>query len=207
VFPGIERFPAHFMFQLTFQEFTNLRLQFVTTKGRGGRRTPPYAFTEHGAIMVASVLNSPIAVRASIEVVRAFVRLGQILASHVELARKLAALENKYDTQFKVVFDAIRQLRNRTRFEQLISNIGYGITREKNLDFRAPSKKIPHVFLSELALNCTPLYPAQCFTGLATTQPVACEVRTRTNKIRSAAILINSISTNLRGRLSGLRTA
>jgi len=108
---NIERFPQDFMFQLTFQEFTRLRLQFATAKtGRGGRRTPPYAFTEHGAVMLASVLNSPTAVQASIEVVRAFIRLRELLSSHVELARKLATLEKKYDAQFKVVFDAIRQL-------------------------------------------------------------------------------------------------
>ena len=70
----------------------------------------PFAFTEHGAIMVATIINSPVAVRASIEVVRAFVRLRQILSSNAELARRLDALEKKYDAQFKVVFDAIRQL-------------------------------------------------------------------------------------------------
>jgi hypothetical protein len=70
----------------------------------------PYAFTEHGALMLASVLTSPTPVQASIEVVRAFVRLRQVLAAHKELAEKLAALEQKYDAQFKVVFDAIRQL-------------------------------------------------------------------------------------------------
>jgi hypothetical protein len=104
-----QRFPSHFMFQLTRREFTDLRSQFATSRW-GGRRTPPYAFTEHGTVMLASVLNSPIAIQASIQIVQAFVRLRQMLASHVELARKLAALEKKYDAQFKVVFDAIRQL-------------------------------------------------------------------------------------------------
>lgn len=104
-----DRFPEDFMFQLSAEEFANLRSQFATASW-GGRRTPPYAFTEHGAVMLASVLNSPVAVRASIEVVRAFVRLRQMLASHEDLARKLAVLEKKYDAQFKVVFDAIRQL-------------------------------------------------------------------------------------------------
>ncbi len=106
---NVDRFPPDFMFQLSFQEFTNLRSQFATSRW-GGRRTPPYAFTEHGAVMLASVLNSPIAVHASVEVVRAFVRLRQLLASHQELARKLMALEKKYDAQFKIVFDAIREL-------------------------------------------------------------------------------------------------
>jgi hypothetical protein len=106
---NVDRFPPDFMFQLSLQEFTNLRSQIATSRW-GGRRTPPYAFTEHGAVMLASVLNSPIAVHASVEVVRAFVRLRQLLASHQELARKLMALEKKYDAQFKIVFDAIREL-------------------------------------------------------------------------------------------------
>jgi hypothetical protein len=99
------------MFQLTKEEFDNLILQFATSSsGYGGRRKRPYVFTEHGAIMLASVLNSPIAVRASLQVVRAFVRLREMLATHKDLARELERLESKYDSQFKVVFDAIRQL-------------------------------------------------------------------------------------------------
>ena len=106
-----DRFPDDFMFRLSDEEWTALRSQTATSKkGRGGRRYPPFAFTEHGAIMAANVLNSPRAVQASIQVVRAFVRLRQMLASHKDLARKLDALEKKYDRQFKVVFDAIRQL-------------------------------------------------------------------------------------------------
>jgi hypothetical protein len=104
-----QRFPSHFMFQLTTQEFTDLRSQIATSRW-GGRRALPYAFTEHGAVMLASVLNSPTAIQASIEIVQAFVRLRQMLASHVELARKLTALEKKYDAQFKAVVDAIRHL-------------------------------------------------------------------------------------------------
>ena len=121
-----ERFPEDFMFQLTAEEFANLRSPFDTsslrsqiatsnnsvgnTAGRGGRRYLPYAFTEHGAIMAASVLNSPRAVEASIQVVRAFVQLRQMLASNVELSGKLAALEKKYDIKFRAVFEAIREL-------------------------------------------------------------------------------------------------
>ena len=105
------RFPEDFVFQLTAEEVRILRLQFATSnRGRGGRRTRPYAFTEHGAVMLASVLNTPIAVQASIHVVRAFIRLRQILATHKELARRLDALEKKYDEKFRVVFEAIRQL-------------------------------------------------------------------------------------------------
>lgn len=105
-----QRFPKDFMFQLTKSEFDSLRSQIVISKARGGRRFMPYAFTEHGAIMAANVLNSERAVQASVAVVRAFVRLRQILASNVELAKKLEELERKYDAQLKVVFDAIRQL-------------------------------------------------------------------------------------------------
>jgi hypothetical protein len=70
----------------------------------------PYAFTEHGAVMLASMLNSPVAVHASIQVVRAFIRLREILATHKALARKVTDLEQRYDRQFRVVFDAIREL-------------------------------------------------------------------------------------------------
>jgi phage regulator Rha-like protein len=107
------RFPADFMFQLTQEEhddLVRLRSQIVTLKRGEHRKYLPYAFTEHGALMLANVLNSERAAQTSVQVVRAFVRLRQMLASNAELARKLAALENKYDAQFKVVFDAIRQL-------------------------------------------------------------------------------------------------
>jgi phage regulator Rha-like protein len=105
------RFPLDFMFQLTAKESETLRCQTGTSnEGRGGRRYLPYAFTEHGALMLANVLNSERAAQTSVQVVRAFVKLRQMLASNAELARKLAAMEKKYDAQFKVVFDAIRQL-------------------------------------------------------------------------------------------------
>ena len=104
------RFPLDFMFQLTSKEFDALRSQFVISKGRGGRRHLPYAFTEHGAIMNANVLNSERAIESSVQVVRAFVKLRHILASNAELARKLEALEKKYDHQFKIVFAPIRKL-------------------------------------------------------------------------------------------------
>jgi hypothetical protein len=88
-----------------------LRCQFGISKaGRGGRRYLPYAFTEHCALMLANVLNSDRAAQTSVQVVRAFVRLRQLLASNALLARKLDALEKKYDSQFRVVFEAIRRL-------------------------------------------------------------------------------------------------
>jgi len=107
-----ERFPADFMFQLTSEETGFLRSQSVTLKsGRGQhRKYLPHAFTEQGVAMLSSVLHSPRAVQVNIEIMRAFVRLRQMLATNADLARKLAALERKYDTQFKVVFDAIREL-------------------------------------------------------------------------------------------------
>ncbi len=105
-----ERFPSDFVLKLTRKEFDSLRSQSVISKGRGGRRYLPYAFTEHGAIMAANVLNSKAAVQASVKVVRAFIRLRQMLASNAALARKLSEMELQYDAQFKEVFDAIRQL-------------------------------------------------------------------------------------------------
>jgi hypothetical protein len=98
------------MFQLTEDEFENLRCQIGTSSQWGGRRYPPYALTEQGVAMLSSVLRSERAVQVNIEIMRAFVRLRRILASHADLARKLDALEKKYDVQFKMVFDAIREL-------------------------------------------------------------------------------------------------
>jgi hypothetical protein len=103
------RFPDDFMFQLTREEASLLRSQIVTLESRQIRYLP-YAFTEQGVAMLSSVLRSKRAVRVNIEIMRAFVQLRQILSSHADLARKLAALERKYDAQFKVVFDAIREL-------------------------------------------------------------------------------------------------
>lgn len=105
------RFPVDFMFRLTDREATSLRSQIVTAKmGRGGRRSAPYAFTEQGVAMLSSVLRSARAVHVNIAIMRAFVRLRQELASNSHLARKLSELEEKYDTQFTVVFEAIRGL-------------------------------------------------------------------------------------------------
>ena len=106
---NLARFPLDFMFQLSVQEFANLRRQFGTSSW-GGRRHLPYAFTEQGVAMLSSVLRSSRAVQVHIQVVRTFVRLRAILASHEDLARKLVALESRYDAQFRSVFDAIREL-------------------------------------------------------------------------------------------------
>jgi hypothetical protein len=108
---NLDRFPPDFMFQLTPQETAVLRSQFATSKKhRGGRRYAPLVFTEQGVAMLSSVLKSRRAIQVNIEIMRAFVRLRQMLTSHAELARELAEMEKKYDAQFKVVFDALRQL-------------------------------------------------------------------------------------------------
>jgi hypothetical protein len=106
------RFPSDFMFRLTDREYDSLRSQIVTlNSGRGRhRKYLPYAFAEQGVAMLSSVLRSARAVQVNIEVMRAFVRLREMLVTHKDLAAKLEAMEKKYDAQFKVVFDAIRQL-------------------------------------------------------------------------------------------------
>jgi hypothetical protein len=104
------RFPEDFMFQLSREETHSLRLQNARAKGRGGRRTPPHAFTEQGVAMLSSVLNSERAIEVNIAVMRTFVRLRAMLATHADLARRLNELEQKYDEQFQVVFEAIREL-------------------------------------------------------------------------------------------------
>jgi len=116
------RFPDDFMFQLTKEEWEDLILQNAITikkdslmsqnaiSNRGGRRKQPYVFTEHGALMLASVLNTAQAISASIQVVRVFVKIREIINTNKELSEKLSALESKYDNQFKEVFDALRQL-------------------------------------------------------------------------------------------------
>jgi len=106
---NLDHFPEDFMFQLNAHEFKDLMFHFGTSSW-GGVRKRPRAFTEQGVAMLSSVLKSKRAVRVNIEIMRAFVRLRQMLATHAELARKLEALEKKYDTQFKAVFDAIREL-------------------------------------------------------------------------------------------------
>lgn len=108
---NLKRFPADFAFQLDREEDADLRSHFVTSKsGRGGRRYPPYAFTEHGVAMLSSVLKSEQAIEVNIAIMRAFGKLREMIASHKDLARRLDEIEKKYDMQFKVVFDAIRQL-------------------------------------------------------------------------------------------------
>jgi hypothetical protein len=107
---NVSRFPQDFMFRLTRTEFDHLRSQIGISSSWGGRRYLPRAFTEQGVAMLSTVLKSRRAIQVNIAIMRTFVRLREILATHKDLARKLEALERKYDAQFKVVFDAIREL-------------------------------------------------------------------------------------------------
>jgi hypothetical protein len=134
-----DRFPEDFMFQLTNAETKILISQNAMSKpGQGGRRTLPYAFTEHGAVMAANILKSPIAVQMSVIVVRAFVKMREMLIEQRDLAKKLSDLEQKYDHQFKIVFDAIRALmeppekpKKKIGFEVKESEAAYGKSAKK----------------------------------------------------------------------------
>jgi hypothetical protein len=106
-----KRFPNDFMFQVTAKEMEALRLHFaISKKGRGGRRYPGLVFTEHGVAMLSSVLNSEKAIKINIQIMRTFTRLRQLMASNADLAKKIDELEKKYDSQFQIVFKAIRKL-------------------------------------------------------------------------------------------------
>ena len=131
---NIKRFPSDFMFELSKEEFEDWRSQFVTSNSvKMGLRYKPMAFTEQGVAMLSSVLKSERAIGVNIAIMRAFVRLRQMLASNEDLARKLEDMEKKYDEQFKVVFDAIRALmappekpRKKIGFEVKEGRAGYG---------------------------------------------------------------------------------
>ena len=107
---NLERFPRDFMFQLTKVEFDRLKSQDVMSSTWGGRRTRPYAFTEQGVAMLSSVLRSERAVEVNIEIMRAFVRLREMVADHADLVCRIDDLEKRYDKQLRAVFDAIRAL-------------------------------------------------------------------------------------------------
>ena len=106
---NLERFPEDFMFELTNEEFDNLRSQNVTSSW-GGHRYPPFAFTEQGVAMLSSILKSPLAIETNIAIMRTFAALRQWMQSNKDLALKIRQLESKYDAQFKAVFEAIQQL-------------------------------------------------------------------------------------------------
>lgn len=131
------RFPDDFMFVLTAGELADWRCQFGTSNSeRMGLRYPPMAFTEQGVAMLSSVLNSERAIAVNIAIMRTFARLRHILASHADLALKLEELEKKYDKQFRVVFDALRELMNPP--EPLQKEIGFGV-REGGVTYRTKS--------------------------------------------------------------------
>jgi len=135
------RFPVDFAFRLTAEELTNLRLQTATSNKHGGRRYLPLAFTEHGAIMLASVLNSDVAVQASVRVVRAFVRLREMVAGNTALAAKLADLERRLDSHDEAIanlFEAIRQLLTSPKKPK--REIGFHV-RERNGQYRVRRRR------------------------------------------------------------------
>ncbi|MBI5644122.1 MAG: ORF6N domain-containing protein [Deltaproteobacteria bacterium] len=106
---NIERFPDDFMFQLTREEFENLKFHFGISSW-GGTRKLPLVFTENGVAMLSSVLNSERAVQVNIQIMRTFTRLREMLLTHKDLKQKIEDMEKKYDSQFKIVFEAIKQL-------------------------------------------------------------------------------------------------
>jgi hypothetical protein len=138
-----ERFPDDFMFVLDRPEFMKWRSQFVTSNSdRMGLRYAPMAFTEQGVAMLSSVLNSPRAIQVNIAIMRAFIQLRVILSTHADLVRKLEEMEKKYDAQFRVVFDAIRQFMTPPASPR--KRIGFHV-REKSAIYRISGKgKHPH---------------------------------------------------------------
>ena len=140
---NLKRFPGDFAFQLGKQEFSNLISQFVISSSYGGRRTLPWVFTEHGAIMLASVLNSEVAVEASVRVVRAFVYLREQLLANRELAKKFAELEKRMDAQdesIAALFEAIRGLLEPSAETEAKKEMGFHM-REKAPRYRVPNRK------------------------------------------------------------------
>ncbi|NQT55890.1 MAG: ORF6N domain-containing protein [Desulfobacteraceae bacterium] len=133
---NIERFPSDFVFQLDKDEYDSLRSQIVISKGKGGRRYLPYAFTEQGVAMLSSVLRSKRAIQVNVAIMRAFVKLREMLSTHKELAHKLSELEEHlkdHDHQIQTIFEAIRQLmtpperpRKRIGFEVKEGRTKYG---------------------------------------------------------------------------------
>jgi len=134
---NIERFPEDFMFELTIGEINNLRSQFATSSW-GGARYRPMAFTEHGVLMLSSVLRSERAVQVNIQIMRTFTQLRKMLATHEDLRKRIESMEKKYDQQFKVVFEAIKQLLVDERKPK--KKIGYTV-KEKQKKYGKGAKK------------------------------------------------------------------
>jgi hypothetical protein len=137
-----QRFPEDFAFQLTPEEFKRLISQIaISKKGRGGRRKLPWVFTEHGAIMLASVLNSPVAIQASVRVVRAFVRLREMVAANAQLAGKLAELERRLDSHDEAIVDLFAALKRLLEPEAKTKReIGFHV-RERRARYRTTKRR------------------------------------------------------------------
>jgi phage regulator Rha-like protein len=129
---NIDRFPVDFLFQLTDEEKDWVVTNCDHLKQLRFSPVNPYAFTEHGTIMVAMIINTPVAVEASVIIVRAFIKLREILSQNKDLAKKMNEMEAKYDHQFKVVFDAIRKLMQLPPKEIKRPRIGYRRSNEKD---------------------------------------------------------------------------
>ena len=128
---NISRFPEDFMFELTKEEFENWRCQFgISNSDRIGLRYAPYVFTEQGVSMLSGVLNSERAINVNIHIMRTFSKLRQMLSAHEDIKKKIESMEKKYDSQFKIVFDAIRELIT----EELKPERKIGFERKKNPD-------------------------------------------------------------------------
>ena len=126
-----DRFPDDFMFQLTAEEKQEVIANCDHLEKIKFSRTNPYAFTEHGTIMLVNVLNTPSAIETSVLIVRAFVKLRELLSTHKELERKILDLESKYDKQFELIFKAIRELMRRDQLDKNRPRIGYKIGKGK----------------------------------------------------------------------------
>jgi hypothetical protein len=140
---NIDRFPEDFMFRLTREEIMRIS-QFVISSGDPGVRTLKFsknvmAFTEHGVAMLSSVLNSPRAVQVNIQIMRTFAKLREIISQHKDLAGRLDELEKKYDAQFKIVFDAIRQLMVPPKSEPPKRRIGF-LVEEPHVPYKKTRK-------------------------------------------------------------------
>jgi len=163
-----DRFPPDFMFQLTIEEAQALRSrsQSVTLKRGQNIKYRPYAFTEHGILMLSTVLNSQRAVQVNIEIMRTFVRLREMLSSNAELARKLEELEKKYDRQFKVVFDAIRQLMTPPATKR--KQIGFqAISVKRNQSDKGRERSVVEPQRGIMSIDYTkPNHPALCRSAI-----------------------------------------
>lgn len=136
---NIDRFPADFMFELTKEEHQSLRSQNVTLKKRGQHsKYLPFAFTEQGVAMLSSVLKSDRAIHVNIQIMRTFTQLRKMLSTHEDLKRKIESMEKNYDEQFKIVFEAIRQLWSEE--EKPKKKIGFAV-KEKPASYRRKKKK------------------------------------------------------------------